>query len=735
MGQNGIFKNDQGNAVDISSVQLEERQPAKSLVIGRPILLALEDIDGTPSFLEKALRFLEEYGVKIEGILRQAADVDDVEHRIREYEKGKSEFSPEEDPHVIADCVKYVLRELPSSPVPASCCNALLEAFRTDRGMRLNAMRTAICETFPEPNRCLLQRILMMMQEVASNKAVNRMSISAVAACMAPLLLRPLLAGDCDLDNGFDMGGDGSVQLMQAAAAANHAQAIVITLLEEYENIFGDGPVTPEPYTDSEDSESESEEITDDDDDSFDDDGDDDATEDSVELRATDSETKENEYSKKVTRSHSSGSESPKVDDVLGNPPQTSLLQHDSIRGTDSILIRRITDAKKPKYHSCELLGVDNAGTSMLQKISSSSQEPVRSIWRPTVWGRTPARKNLSMESIEFHFEDESEIQKLESVKIDLQNRISNEAKTNSLLQDSQEKQKDDLHERRLALEKDVSRLQEQLQKDMELRAALEAGCGVYQLPQSVFSIVDEKMKADLEEIAQAEADVLNLKQKADDLELQLNQQREQNSRIRHDRGKQYHQSPDHQKRPKEKQIGGGVIATKSTSENLPRSKHEPNLDIPNSDKYKKQESPASSSKPLMASTVEAVTNKFGTTGSRKSSGRGEGTNSTHSALSKLTNRLNFLKERRSQIASELHNMDKGRGSEYCQSLQNMNKRQESLEKSRDIEGQSLQNVDKDKGRKSEGLPNLDTEKSESFPVVDKGRSKITPRTRAGQTY
>lgn len=27
-------------------------------------------------------------GVKIEGILRQAADVDDVEHRIREYEQG-----------------------------------------------------------------------------------------------------------------------------------------------------------------------------------------------------------------------------------------------------------------------------------------------------------------------------------------------------------------------------------------------------------------------------------------------------------------------------------------------------------------------------------------------------------------------------------------------------------------------------------------------------------------------
>lgn len=32
------------------------------MVVGRPILLALEDIDGGPSFLEKALRFLEKYG-------------------------------------------------------------------------------------------------------------------------------------------------------------------------------------------------------------------------------------------------------------------------------------------------------------------------------------------------------------------------------------------------------------------------------------------------------------------------------------------------------------------------------------------------------------------------------------------------------------------------------------------------------------------------------------------------
>uniref|UniRef100_A0ACD5XL06 Uncharacterized protein n=1 Tax=Avena sativa TaxID=4498 RepID=A0ACD5XL06_AVESA len=133
----------------------------------------------------------------------------------------------------------HVLRELPSSPVPASCCTALLEAFRMEtKEARINAMRSAISETFPEPNRRLLQRILKMMYTVASHTAENRMTASAVAACMAPLLLRPLLAGECEMDEVFDMDGDDSAQLLAAANAANSAQGIVATLLEEYESIF-----------------------------------------------------------------------------------------------------------------------------------------------------------------------------------------------------------------------------------------------------------------------------------------------------------------------------------------------------------------------------------------------------------------------------------------------------------------------------------------------------------------
>jgi hypothetical protein len=65
-----------------------KKRPQKSLVIGRPILLALEDIDGSPSFLEKALRFIETTGLNVEGILRHSADVELVEKRVQAYEQG-----------------------------------------------------------------------------------------------------------------------------------------------------------------------------------------------------------------------------------------------------------------------------------------------------------------------------------------------------------------------------------------------------------------------------------------------------------------------------------------------------------------------------------------------------------------------------------------------------------------------------------------------------------------------
>ncbi|KAI3751796.1 hypothetical protein L2E82_22887 [Cichorium intybus] len=423
-GQNGVSKNEKGDTTDGSQEQSKEQTSTKSMVLGRPILLALEDMDGTPSFLEKALCYVEDYGIDVEGILRQAADVDDVERRIREYEQGKNEFTPNEDGHVIGDCIKkceygflqyfqYVLREMPSPPVPASCCSALLEAYRTDRTTRVGAIRAAICDTFPEPNRRLLQRILIMMEAVAENKAVNRMSVSAVAACMSPLLLRPLLAGEVDLGKGSEVCGDSSVQLLQAAAAANHAQAIVITLVEEYDKIFGEEDMLSDLYSDSDEYGSESEEVSDE---NYEDDEDDD--DDDVDVENTFGRSCSDEDSESV-----SYSESGDDDHNKGSVSSNSV----SNEATDVDLEDEESIARKQR--------------------------------------RTSIKKGSPLESIDLVIEQQAEILRLEATKIKLKERIEAETKRNALLKEDLVKKKNSLEARRVTFIEEVSRLEEELQK------------------------------------------------------------------------------------------------------------------------------------------------------------------------------------------------------------------------------------------------------------------------------
>ncbi|KAK8692379.1 hypothetical protein V6N13_075842 [Hibiscus sabdariffa] len=516
-GQNGVFGNDQADAVDCSKEPVNDKQPMGSTVLHRPILLALQDVDGAPTFLEKALRFVEEHGVKVEGILRQAADVEDVERRIREFEQGKTEFSQDEDAHVIADCVKYVIRELPSSPVPASCCNALLEACRTEHSARVNAMRMAVLDTFPEPNRRLLQRILMMMQTVASHKNENRMSSSAVAACMAPLLLRPLLSGDCEIESDFDVGCDSSMQLLKAAAAANHAQTIVITLLEQYDKIFGEGCVSPDLYSDSEETETESEEEADDDESYEDDECEDESQGSNDDSDSAESGTgSESGHSVKSgdkdSESSSSTSESSKSsDDAKATKKVSSSLNvnDNSKKSEDNRSKSSATETNKPPEQSKGVHGVTKL------EDTSTRQNPVLSTPKPpavgngpghhgrhsAVWGRSSGSKKLTTDSLDLPCEEEVALESLEAEKSDLQKRLTEEIEVNTVLEASLEKRKKALHEQRLALEKEVARLEEELQREREKRIGLEAGPNPSEGPTSLPAKLDEKVAYGLPKI------------------------------------------------------------------------------------------------------------------------------------------------------------------------------------------------------------------------------------------
>ncbi|XP_039071284.1 rho GTPase-activating protein REN1-like [Hibiscus syriacus] len=651
MGKNGISRNDKADAVDGSKEPVNGKQPVISTVIGKPILLALEDADGAPTFLEKALRYVEEHGTKAEGVLRQAADVEDVKRRIQEYEQGKTELTSEEDPHVIADCVKYVIRELPSSPVPASCCNALLEASRSESGGRVDAMRVAILDTFPEPNRRLLQRILKMMQAVASHRAENLMNSSAVAACMAPLLLRPLLAGNCEIEIGFDVDGDSSFQLLQAVAAANHAQAIVTTLLEEYDKIFGEWyDVSPHLYSETEESGIVSRETTDDDCD--------DAKQGSDALS-------DNDYVASGTGRKS------------GHPVNNDL-DIDSDYSSPSSPIKTNKFAERPKDAQGVTKLEDKLNhhnqISCIPKSASIRIERGHNVKRPAVWGWAAAKKKLSMERIDSPRKEEANIENIEAEKSDLQKTITEQVEGKTIHEASLVKQKKTLHERRLALQIDLSRLEEELQRERDKRTSLEAGLMPSQGPVFLPDILDEKTKTDLNDIAQAEADINNLNKTVDDLQMQLNQLLEQNS-VSLNNTSNRHQ-PDHQSNMKDKPKDAEAALKKSVS----KGKYVDKVECEN----EKQEPSSANEQNINRTRADETTarNSPALVNAKKSALKGEGVNSPTSALAKLTTRLSFLKERRNQNAKEVEkgqrsivpSQDKTKTTQPIQAAQNQEK-------------------------------------------------------------
>ncbi|XP_004491227.1 rho GTPase-activating protein 7-like isoform X2 [Cicer arietinum] len=723
MGHNGIFRNDATDSIEGSFHQWRDKRPVKSLVVGRPILLALEDIDGGPSFLEKALRFLEKYGTKVEGILRQSADVEEVDRRVQEYEQGKVEFDAEEDAHVVGDCVKHVLRELPSSPVPASCCTALLEAYKIDRKeARINAMRCAILETFPEPNRRLLQRILKMMHTVASHCNENRMTASAVAACMAPLLLRPLLAGECELEDEFDGSGDSSAQLLAAANAANNAQAIITTLLEEYENVFDEENIQRCSISaDSRVENSGTEDSTDDD---------------NIDVKGNGYHDAENEVDQEtdedVERVHSGklsessgyagsdlydykafGGDDSDVGSSTSNHAKAENSNTKAVLSEDKSKQRKGNENSVDEKDSPNVLPSAESYRSMgdiLSSMDASNHLPVPVIEpgsgkqtgkasstsfsskRSTFWGRSNPRKSPSVESVDSSGEEELAIQRLEIAKNDLQHRIAKEARGNAILQASLERRKQALHERRLALEQDVSRLQEQLQAERDLRAALEVGLSMSSGQISNSRGMDSKTKAELEEIALAEADVARLKQKVAELHHQLNQQRQHHYGSITDVGDRYQHAQNlpqprflqqdfdstlafcnHERKQRTEEgvlgsdwrnIKGQVLASGNGSSRQPSRK--PFVDSSPSD-----------SKSTEASTSMSV-DELGVvdSGSLPSTSRAaEVTDYTRhpsvasSTLVELTTRLDFFKERRSQLMEQLHNLDLNYGSTNSQDL------------------------------------------------------------------
>ncbi|KAL6524329.1 hypothetical protein OROGR_016763 [Orobanche gracilis] len=398
MGHNVIFRSDTNDTVEGSFRQWREKCPVKSLVVGCSILLGLEDIDGGPSFLEKALRFLEKY-------------VDDSLHRCSMSADSQTDTSGSrntiDDDHPVVKVIGY---------------------------------DDAEHEVNPEADYDHDRRLSGKLSE-SSGSASSDMY-------------------DYKNDDSYD-------------GSPMHA----LTLAS----------INPEldyrPHSDS-------------------------------------SSVNDQDQQKKTRENMPNASA-----EVLGN---------ESLQSMGDIL----SSMDQELHHSFP--GPKLLPHAPMPKLTNSNPSAKKS----TFWRRRSASKTPSTESIDYSGEEELAIQKLEIAKNDLRHRIAKEARGNAILQASLERRKQALHERRLALEQDVARLQEQLQAERDLRAALEVGLSMYSAPFSGSPIMDQT-RAELEEIALAEADVAKLKQKVAELHHQLNQQRQHHYGSLSDATDRYQHAPN----------------------------------------------------------------------------------------------------------------------------------------------------------------------------------------------
>ncbi|KAJ6310209.1 hypothetical protein OIU76_015023 [Salix suchowensis] len=329
--------------------------------------------------------------------------------------------------------------------------------------------------------------------------------------------------------------------------------------------------------------------------------------------------------------------------------------------------------------------GVESSAEKSAGKVAASNLNGKRS----TFWGRSNARKTHSMESVDSSGEEELAIQRLEITKNDLRHRIAKEARGNAILQASLERRKQALHERRLALEQDVARLQEQLQAERDLRAALEVGLSMSSGQFTSSHGMDSKTRAELEEIALAEADVARLKQKVAELHHQLNQQRQHHygslsdasdrfQHVQNHNPQQRFLQPDfdttiafvnHERKQRTEE---GLLGTDWRNIKGPGLATGSSCRLP-SRKQLMESASLSDSKSTEASTNMSMDELCGVDSAPSTSRAVEvmdyprHPSAASSALVELTTRLDFFKERRSQLMEQLHNLDLNYGTTSSQ--------------------------------------------------------------------
>ncbi|XP_014667813.1 PREDICTED: ralA-binding protein 1-A-like [Priapulus caudatus] len=170
------------------SIDIPERP-----VFGVPLSLAVERSmchDGIelPIIVRECIDFVEENGLKCEGIYRQPGTKSKVETLKKCYNKGLCPKLTDYDSNTVASLLKQYLREIPEPIIASDLTNRLEEACaRKNEEQKLGAVMQ-ILQELPLHNRLLLSWIIKHMVHVIEKEAANKMSLQNVSIVLSPTL-------------------------------------------------------------------------------------------------------------------------------------------------------------------------------------------------------------------------------------------------------------------------------------------------------------------------------------------------------------------------------------------------------------------------------------------------------------------------------------------------------------------------------------------------------------------
>ncbi|XP_052802767.1 ralA-binding protein 1-like isoform X2 [Mya arenaria] len=162
-------------------------------VFGVPLSVSLErsrSHDGIqlPAIFRECVDYIEEHGLRCEGIYRISGVKSKVQHLKDQYNRGEEVYLEEHEPNIVAGVLKQFLRELPEPVLTTALIPKFEEAstIRNER-RRIESFLHLIGE-LPECNRLLLSWMIVHMTHVIERQKENKMSLQNVSIVLSPTM-------------------------------------------------------------------------------------------------------------------------------------------------------------------------------------------------------------------------------------------------------------------------------------------------------------------------------------------------------------------------------------------------------------------------------------------------------------------------------------------------------------------------------------------------------------------